>query len=216
MWRYAATIAGLLAATSPSCVSTGSPGTVLAIRKMISVASSTIAAAISKTRGDVAQQAVVHSPSLPHTAWSLDAKRLATLCLPRTMIRARQMRGGERAGNWLDWPARCGAPAGDRRRGPRSGAAGQGARRGQRRHAGARHRHQRFHHLRPGARGAIHRAAEPAGGLRVTGDDVAGRLSGSQAGAGQVMGTARRMARAGASIWPTRNSTAAIRSPQTT
>ena len=39
-------IAGLLAATSPSWVNTGSPGTVFAIRKMISVASSTIAAAI--------------------------------------------------------------------------------------------------------------------------------------------------------------------------
>jgi hypothetical protein len=41
-------MAGLLAATSPSCVSTGSPGTVLAIKKMISVASSTIAAAITR------------------------------------------------------------------------------------------------------------------------------------------------------------------------
>ena len=51
------------------------------------------------------------------------------------------------------------------------------------------HRHQRFDHLRSGARGAIHRAAEPAGGVRVAGDHVARRLPGSEAGAGQELGT---------------------------
>jgi hypothetical protein len=41
--RKSATCAGSEAAMSPSAVSTGSPGTVLAIRKMTRVASSTMA-----------------------------------------------------------------------------------------------------------------------------------------------------------------------------
>ena len=204
-------MSGLFAAMSPSWVSTGSPGTMLAIRKITSVASSTISAAMTDgRRGSAACGGL-----LPI---GLQASQVVSAC--RTaMMAPRRTEAGRTDVRDIGWIGRRDVM---RLLGVGGAALAAGlpdarARGGREEHAGSRPRHQRFDHLRSGARGAVHAAADADGRVRVADHDDARRLPQREADARHRRGRARRTARAGASpCGRGRSSTAAIRSPSTT